>query len=82
MTVRLDGDGTIRLEGACPIEDAEVLVRLRLEQPDAPLDWSACEDAHTAVIQVLLVGKPTVTGPPSGLFIRSWIEPALRGADD
>ena len=82
MSVRLDTEGTIRLEGSCSIEDAESLVQLRLQHPAAPVDWSACDHAHTAVVQVLLVDKPTMKGPPADLFLKTWVEPAMADAKD
>ena len=50
MTVERDVDGSIRLSGACPQDDAERLLRLVLDDPTAIVDWRACEQAHTAVI--------------------------------
>ena len=77
MTVRLGEDGAIRLEGACPIEDAEDLLRLRILYPDAAIDWRACDQAHTAMVQLLSVGQPTLVGPPTGNFLREMIAPLL-----
>jgi hypothetical protein len=76
MSVRLD-DGVIRLEGVCAIEDAETLLALRCADPRAPIDVTACEQAHTAVIQLLTVGNPTVKGPPAGAFLCRMIWPRL-----
>ena len=38
----------IRLEGVCPVEDAESLASLILEDPNAVVDWTACTRMHTA----------------------------------
>jgi hypothetical protein len=77
MTVRRAPDGTIELDGVCPIEDAESLHRHLLENPRSTVDWSACDSAHTAVIQILLALQPTLRGPPRGDFLREYIDPLL-----
>ena len=64
MTVVLHDGNTIRLIGACPADDAEVLLQHLLANPEAEIDWRGCESAHTAVIQVLLVCQAAAAGPP------------------
>ncbi len=81
MTVRVAVDGTIVLEGACPIEDAEPLLQCLLRTPDAAVDWRGCHFVHTAVIQILLAAAPTIRGPSNIPFLHRWIEPVLPGAD-
>lgn len=81
MTVRAAHDGTIFLEGRCPVEDAETLVRLLSLAPSATIDWRDCDHAHTAVIQVLMAARPTMLGPPRGIQLRHWIEPIFAGAN-
>lgn len=80
MTVRTSTDGSIVLEGVCPSEDADLLVQCLLESPGAPVDWRACEAAHSAVIQVLMAARPTLLGPPAAGDLREWVEPNLTGA--
>lgn len=63
MTVWRDETGTIRLERRCPVDEAEPLLRLLQDNPSAELDWTQCSHLHTAVLQVILAAKPTVTGP-------------------
>jgi hypothetical protein len=46
-----------------------------LENPEALVDWRGCQQAHAAVIQVLLVTGPEVLGPPNGEFLRNHIAP-------
>jgi len=79
MTVRLAEDGAILLEGPCPSEEAEVLLRFLLEAPGSTVDWSSCDHAHTAVVQVLLAVRPILRGPPRAPFLAKWIAPILRG---
>jgi hypothetical protein len=78
MTVQLSADGVIGLEGICASEDAEALLQYLLASPAAPIDWRACESAHTAVIQVLMAAKPKLLGPPAGPVLRDWLQPILR----
>ncbi len=77
MSVTKAEDGRILLRGVCPIEEAETLLRYLSEVPGATVDWSACEHAHTAVIQVLLAAQPRIVGRPVDPFldrhIASWI---------
>ena len=69
MTVRVEDDA-IRLEGACPIEDAETLLRALLEHPRVAVDWSGCDHAHGAVIQVLMAARPVMVGLAIDAFLR------------
>jgi hypothetical protein len=77
MTVRLTTQGEIVLEGACPSEDAEILLQHLTATPAAQVDWRACELAHTAVIQVLMAANPKLLGPPAGSVLRDWVSPIL-----
>lgn len=78
MTIRVAADGSIALEGICPLEDAEELQRHLLADPRAIVDWRACVAAHTAVIQILLAAKPVLKGPPEGEFLRRYIAGVLQ----
>jgi len=82
MTVRLVDGEPLRLEGDCPIEDAETLLAHMLASPGVTVDWRACEWAHTAVIQVLLASGAPLRGPPAGAFLRERIEPLLVRTTD
>ena len=77
MTVQISSDGVILLEGACPSEDAEALLRYLSSYPTAPIDWGTCESAHTAVIQVLLAAKAKLLGSPGSQVLRDRVAPAL-----
>jgi hypothetical protein len=78
MTVSLNDDGAIALAGRCGVEDAEILQRHLLARPGAAVDWSGCEHLHSAVIQVLLVGRPELRGSPSNTFLRTHIAPLME----
>ena len=77
MTVRIATDGTIGLDGVCPIEDAEKLQQYLIADPQARVDWSSCDAAHTSVIQILLAARPPLRGPPAGDFLRNHVAPLL-----
>lgn len=77
MTVVLHDANTIRLIGACPADDGEVLLQQLLANPAAEVDWRGCESAHAAVIQVLMVSNRPLRGPPAGEFLLRFIGPAL-----
>jgi hypothetical protein len=77
MTVVLHDLNTIRLIGACPADDGETLLQHVLANPKAQIDWRGCESAHAAVIQVLLVSRRRLLGPPAGEFLRRFVAAAL-----
>jgi hypothetical protein len=76
MTVTIS-NGSIELTGICPVEDAETLLQYLLSTPHATVDWSACESAHSAVVQVLLVAKAIPRGSPKSPFLRDHVMPLL-----
>lgn len=82
MTVKLVDRGNVELSGNCPPEDAEVLFQHLLENRSVTVDWTKCEQAHTAVIQVLLASGCQLRGPPAGSFLKEYIEAAVRRARD
>lgn len=77
MTVRCDGD-VIRLEGECPVEEAEALAALLEGSVVWAVDVSHCRLAHSAVIQALLRFRPMIQGAPEGSFLREMVVPALK----
>jgi hypothetical protein len=77
MTIQRADDGTIWLVDDCPAEDADLLLQYLLERQAAPMDWSLCRQAHTAVVQVLLATGRRPEGDPKGAFLKEMIGPAL-----
>jgi hypothetical protein len=73
VSVRRHDDGTIILEGNCPVEDAEPLLRLLEATPAAPVYWTGCNHLHTAVLQVILVARPALPGPCGDPWIHRWM---------
>jgi hypothetical protein len=80
MTVSFTADGMVSLDGVCAVGDAEPLLRLLTSNREAIVDWRRCEDAHAAVIQVLLAAKPKLLGPPASAFLQTRIAPIMGGA--
>lgn len=76
MPIRYDAD-LARFEAACTVEDALPLAEW-LEATAAPrVDLSACTDLHTALLQLLLAARPTMTAGPEDAFLARWVGPAL-----
>lgn len=75
MMVRCEGD-TVWLEGACHVEEAEVLAG-RLAAGVAQVDLSRCSGLHGAVAQVLLAWRPALKGAPKDAFLNEYLLPAL-----
>jgi hypothetical protein len=73
MSVTRDRDGTIVLEGACPVEDAEPLLQLLQGTPSGSLDWTRCSHLHTAVLQVILAARIAPVEPCGDLWVRQWL---------
>jgi hypothetical protein len=80
VTVRRDDDGTVWLVDDCLAEDADLLLQHLLDRAEAPIDWSLCRSAHTAVVQVLLAARRLPVGEPKGSFLKEVIGPALSRA--
>jgi hypothetical protein len=76
MTVTQEGP-VIRLHGPCRVEDAEPLSALLQRAPGTPLDLSACESLHTAVVQAILAFAPPIAALPGDAFLRDLVLPDL-----
>jgi hypothetical protein len=79
LTVNVGDKNVIELVGVCPLEEAERLLQCLLEHGSATVDWRKCEQAHTAVIQVLLASNCSLRGPPVGTFLKDHVEAVLMG---
>jgi hypothetical protein len=77
VTVRRSDSGTVILEGACPVEDAEALLQLLQTMPAAVLDWRPCRQLHTAVLQVVLASGLDPIGPCGDAWVAQWLSPKL-----
>jgi len=73
VSVALNASGTVVMSGKCSVEDAETLLQLLQQFPSASLDWTDCTELHTAVLQVILAGRPVVMGTCGDPFIAEWL---------
>jgi hypothetical protein len=78
MSVYVEADGTIVLQGVCGSDDAEPLLQGLLSASEAVVDWHQCSAAHSAVLQVLAAASPILRGTPRGAELARWADPALR----
>jgi hypothetical protein len=76
MTVVVETD-RILLQGDCGSADAEPLMAALREMGDLPVDLSAAEHLHTAILQILLAFRPVIAGSPRDTFTRTWLIPNL-----
>jgi hypothetical protein len=81
VTVRREANGSIVLEGNCPVEDAEPLLQLLHATPAAPCDWTRCNKLHTAVVQVVLAARPMLVGPCGNPWVQRWVAPHFLAKD-
>jgi hypothetical protein len=77
MTIKVTAAGQIELTGSCSSEEGEILLQHLLTTPNMMVDWRGCESAHTAVVQVLMVARPRLLGPPASGVLEQWVQPAL-----
>ncbi len=75
MSVHQDDSGAIILEGNCPVEDAETLLRLLQTTPTATVDWTRCGRLHTAVLQVIIAVAPALAGACGDPWVDKWATP-------
>jgi hypothetical protein len=73
----LELGATAVLTGAVSVEDAEPLTSWLRDHRDAHVDLGGATHLHTAVLQALLCGRPTITTSPADEFLRRWILPLL-----
>ena len=73
MTVLCTDDGTIVLDGDCPPEDAETLLRILQTMPAADVDWRRCRYLHTAVLQIVMASRASLIGPCGDAWLAQWL---------
>jgi hypothetical protein len=79
MTVHHGDNGAIVLDGVCPVEDAEPLLRLLQTMPVAEVDWRPCRQLHTAVLQLVLASGRAPIGPCGDAWVAQWLALNYRG---
>ena len=73
MTVRRHENGTIMLEGICPVEDAEPLLQMLQGSTRPTIDWTTCSQLHAAVLQVVMAARPAAIGPCADPRVARWV---------
>lgn len=76
MPIRYDAD-LARFEAACTVEDALPFAEWLEATAPPRVDLSVCTDLHTALLQLLLAARPTITAGPEDAFLARWVGPAL-----
>jgi hypothetical protein len=69
----------VRFEDECTVEDAQPLLEFLNGGESREADLSACTYLHTALLQLLLAARPTMTAPPSDPNLARWVAPLLSG---
>jgi hypothetical protein len=77
MSVHRRGEGSIVLEGICPVDDAEPLLQMLQATPAASIDWRPCRQLHTAVLQVILASGAAPIGPCGDGWMEQWFASRL-----
>ena len=76
MTVVIEKD-RILIQGIYGADDVEVLMSALRAHGSSIVDLSEADHLHTAILQVLLAFRPSITGTPRDSFIRTWLIPVL-----
>ncbi len=66
------------LSGICTVEEAEELLEWLHAHPGGKVNLKDLEHPHTAVLQVLMALRPSVSVPPQDEAMRAWLLPALE----
>ena len=68
---------TASIEGFCTVEDAEPLLDWLIKHPGGTVELKDCENLHTSVLQVLLIGKARMANWPADLELSEWTRAVL-----
>ncbi len=69
------------LEGICSVEEAEGLLEWLVQHPRGKVNLKHCEHLHSAVLQVLMALRPTLSAPPADPDMAAWLLPAINTPD-
>ncbi len=70
-------ESTVRMEGACGVEDAPALSEW-LDAVDRPTaDLADTTHLHTAIVQALAEAAVPVSAAPADPFLARWVAPLL-----
>ncbi len=76
MPIQFDAHTAVCL-GNCTVEEAEILLQWRQQQPDGQVDLQDCTHLHTAVLQVLLATQTPVVALPLDAEFAALLRPLL-----
>jgi len=65
------------LEEICEIEDAETMLEWLLEHPKGKLNLKQLRHTHSALLQILMALRPTVSIWPEDEGISEWLRPLM-----
>ena len=77
MPINLDSSGetpVIRISGVTPPDEGDELLALLRENVGASIDLSGLEHLHTALLQMLIAAKVSVTAWPEDDFWRQCLQ--------
>jgi hypothetical protein len=60
------------------VEEAEGLLEWLQNRPTAKADLSALSHLHTAILQVLMIAKTSISSWPKNAELLAWLEPLLK----
>jgi hypothetical protein len=82
VSVLRSDDSTVVLDGDCPPEDAETLLRILQSIPAAEVDWRRCRFLHTAVLQIVMASGTSLIGPCGDAWVAQWVHPESPAKKD
>ncbi len=71
----------VRFEDVCTVEDALPFIEHLRTSGAAEIDLADCVYLHTALLQLLLIVRPTILAMPTDPFLARWITPLLEKTD-
>jgi len=74
MTIKL-GKKAARFTGVCTIEEAESLLDWVQAHSQPRADLGDCEHLHTALLQILMAHRVSVTRLPPDPWLQHWLRP-------
>jgi hypothetical protein len=72
-------ESTATLTGVVTVEDAEPLAQWLRSSTGLTVLMADCTHLHTAALQALLAGRPTLGSVATDPFLARWVTPLLTG---
>jgi hypothetical protein len=74
MPLLFEGE-LVRFQDVCAVEEAMSLVERLRNHERAAVDLGGCTYLHTALLQLLLLARPTIAHAPTDPFLSRWLTP-------